>query len=131
MPEESKELTHFTQPNSFPRSPGARPLVSRPGVRAPGIRAHGMHTRALTTAASRRAVLETQELLEEILAHLSAYELGRVQVVCAHWRETICAAPALRRVRFLGLEKVWPPFCFFVVGKERSADGHFACRKPR
>ena len=118
------------QRNPLPRSPGARPLASRLAVRAPGTRAHGMHTRALTTAASRRAVLETQELLEEILYHLSAYELGRAQGVCAHWRKTICAAPVLTRVRFLGCEKVCPPFCVFIVGKKQSADGCLRAEGP-
>ena len=60
-----------------------------------------MATRGDTTNNSRRAVLETQELLENILYFLNPTTLILLRRTCTVWNHTIVAAPRLRRKTFL------------------------------
>jgi len=73
--------------------------VSRIAVR------HRMVTRAATTNAVRKAVLETNELLEAVLSQLPMQNLLLVRRVCKAWNALILTSPRILRKLFLAPER--------------------------
>ncbi|KAK5169612.1 uncharacterized protein LTR77_005589 [Saxophila tyrrhenica] len=62
---------------------------------------HGKLTRGVTTAMSRNAVLNTQELQELILSHLPSKDLLTFRGVSKHWNGLITKSPELKKKLFL------------------------------
>lgn len=57
---------------------------------------------------SRRAVFDTNELLENILSYLPLQELFNLQRVSQQWRGVIAASPGLQEKMFLRLQSATP-----------------------
>jgi hypothetical protein len=57
----------------------------------------------MTTDASRRAALDTTEILENALSHLPNRTVFGVQRVCRQWKDVIAASPAIQEKLFLRL----------------------------
>ena len=66
------------------------------------------HALTMGTDASRQAVLNTNELLEGILAFLPPKQLFVDQRVCKQWRSSIARSPELQRKMFLRVNEVPP-----------------------
>ena len=60
----------------------------------------------METDVSRQAVLNTNELLESILAFLPPKQLFANQRVCKQWRDVIASSPELQRKMFLRVNEV-------------------------
>ena len=58
------------------------------------------------TDASRQAVLQTNELLEAVLALLPPKQLFVDQRVCKQWRDVIASSPELQRMMFLRVDEI-------------------------
>lgn len=68
---------------------------------APNTQQKSRTTRSMTTQAARQAVLETTELLEQIILHLPVKKIFVVQRVCKQFYDTIRASPLLQQRMFL------------------------------
>jgi hypothetical protein len=60
----------------------------------------------METDVSRQAVLNTNELLEGILAFLPPKQLFANQRVCNQWRNVIASSPELQKKMFLRVDEV-------------------------
>jgi len=80
--------------------------------------------------ASRQAVLNTNELLENILVFLPPTQLFADQRVCKQWRDVIASCPEIQRSMFLRVEEVPPQIWGFKVDySSRDPSKYYELRK--